>query len=563
MTNKYDWVPFYEEFANKLLDYKDDRKELINKMISAFDSIPGKDIENLKDLLSDSKKPKDIDPFSCFSIINKKRSLKIRREVVKSIAEQFNLKSNIPQNFNGVPTPNHENVFYFEYENVKKEHFDILWSLFESALEFSKNNLNKNNFELNFDKSIALKRVGLTNLTYGLFWIRPNTFLSLDKNNINYILNPSNTSKEFVEKYKDSITERGKITGKQYLQLVEDLKKLGINSFVELSDNAFIEAGSKIKKNKKAKTPIISNDLKISDTETANKNDNTPYTEEDFLNEVYINEDNYQEIKTALLRKKNLILTGSPGVGKTFMSKRLAYSLIGKEDESKIKFVQFHQSYSYEDFVMGYKPNENGGFNLIDGPFYTFCKQAQEDKENKYFFIIDEINRGNISKIFGELLLLIEEDKREKHFIKLLYKDEEFTIPKNLYIIGMMNTADRGLERIDYALRRRFAFCTVKPAFENDKFKKLSKIADNENYDKLIAVVKELNETIASDESLGEDFEIGHSYFCTDKKLSNEELKNIVKFELIPLLKEYWFDMKEDVEKWSKKLFDVLGADND
>ena len=182
-----------------------------------------------------------------------------------------------------------------------------------------------------------------------------------------------------------------------------------------------------------------------------------PYSKSDFLEEVFIDEDEYNTLVSLLTRKKNIILQGSPGVGKTFAAKRLAYSILGKKDEEKIKEIQFHQNYSYEDLVEGYRPKEDGGFILKKGPFYEFCKKAEADKENKYFFIIDEINRGNLSKIFGELMVLIEEDKREDE-ITLVYSAKEFSVPKNLYIIGMMNTADRSIAIIDYALRRRFVF---------------------------------------------------------------------------------------------------------
>ena len=196
------------------------------------------------------------------------------------------------------------------------------------------------------------------------------------------------------------------------------------------------------------------------------------YTKEDFLNDVYISPDEYEVLCSVLGRKKNLILTGAPGVGKSYIARRLAYSMMGERDESRVTFVQFHQSYSYEDFVMGYKPKEEGGFSLQDGPFYQFCKRAEEDGRDHYF-IIDEINRGNVSKIFGELLMLIEADKRltkDKRYgqqIRLAYKNELFSVPENVYIIGMMNTADRSLALIDYALRRRFAFYEMKPAFDH------------------------------------------------------------------------------------------------
>ena len=173
----------------------------------------------------------------------------------------------------------------------------------------------------------------------------------------------------------------------------------------------------------------------------------------------------------ALESKKNIILQGAPGVGKTFISKRLAYSIMGVKDVERVMMVQFHQSYSYEDFIMGYRPSSNG-FVLKTGAFYNFCKKAQDDTDNKYFFIIDEINRGNLSKIFGELFVLLEADKRgSRNKLQLLYSDELFYIPENVYIIGMMNKADRSLAMMDYALRRRFSFIDIAPGFESDGFK--------------------------------------------------------------------------------------------
>ena len=135
------------------------------------------------------------------------------------------------------------------------------------------------------------------------------------------------------------------------------------------------------------------------------------YTAEQFLDDVFMNEEDYDTLMQLMRRKKNVILQGPPGVGKTYAAKRLAYSMMGVKDKERVKLVQFHQSYSYEDFVMGYRPTETG-FELRTGAFYNFCKQAEEDSEKDYFFIIDEINRGNLSKIFGELFMLIENDKR-------------------------------------------------------------------------------------------------------------------------------------------------------
>ncbi len=279
------------------------------------------------------------------------------------------------------------------------------------------------------------------------------------------------------------------------------------------------------------------------------------YTINDFLNEVYIHKEDYEQLEGLLLRKKNLILQGAPGVGKTFAAKRLAYAIMGEKDEERVKIVQFHQNYSYEDFVLGYKPNENGGFDLKEGIFYQFCRKAAVDKERKYFFIIDEINRGNLSKIFGELLMMIEKDYRDTP-VQMSYADRRFAVPSNVYLIGMMNTADRSLAMIDYALRRRFSFYEMKPAFDNVVFKNSIIKKHDTHLDKLVDALKDLNKVIADDDSLGTGFCIGHSYLCD---LGNDyDLESIVEFDIIPMLREYWFDNNERFNKEANKLREAI-----
>jgi len=282
-----------------------------------------------------------------------------------------------------------------------------------------------------------------------------------------------------------------------------------------------------------------------------------PYTEVDFLSEVFMDAERYRTLVNLLKTKKNIILQGAPGVGKTFVAKRLAFSIMGQKDTSRVMMVQFHQSYSYEDFVMGFRPSKDG-FELTSGPFYQFCKAAQEDDERDYFFIIDEINRGNVSKIFGELLMLIEKEKRGEK-LHLLYSNEPFSVPENVYIIGTMNTADRSLAIIDYALRRRFAFFELEPAFDSEGFKAIIQQANNPKFNALVEQIKSLNEFISNDESLGSGFRIGHSYLCANGEVTDEWLKAVVEYELLPLLDEYWFDEPSKIEQWEKKLKEALG----
>ena len=287
---------------------------------------------------------------------------------------------------------------------------------------------------------------------------------------------------------------------------------------------------------------------------------NEKYGKDDFLAEVYITGAKYDRLLNVLKRKKNIILQGAPGVGKTFAAKRLAYAMMGEKDKERIEFIQFHQNYSYEDFMMGYKPTENGGFEMQYGVFYRFCKKAENNPEKDYFFIIDEINRGNMSKIFGELLLLIEKDYRGISS-KLAYQNLNFSVPENLYIIGMMNTADRSLAMIDYALRRRFSFFDMEPGFDTEGFKEYQEKLGSDKFNALIECIKGLNNEIADDPSLGKGFCIGHSYFCglQADECTLELLEGIVEYDILPMLSEYWFDnLTEKVAPWSEKLYGAL-----
>ena len=292
----------------------------------------------------------------------------------------------------------------------------------------------------------------------------------------------------------------------------------------------------------------------LDDVDTQPEVDYPEYSSADFLSDVYMSEQDYETLVNILKMKKNIILQGAPGVGKTFTAKRLAYSIIGAKNPDRVQMIQFHQSYSYEDFIEGYRPTENG-FTIKKGSFYKFCKLAEDDDENDYFFIIDEINRGNLSKIFGELFMLIEKDKRGIE-LQLLYSDENFSVPPNVYIIGMMNTADRSLAMLDYALRRRFSFFTMKPGFNTIGFQTYQDSLKSDAFNKLISCIKQLNSKIAADISLGEGFCIGHSYFCglTAKTATVQTLTSIIEYELIPLLKEYWFDEPEKIIDWSDRL---------
>lgn len=277
----------------------------------------------------------------------------------------------------------------------------------------------------------------------------------------------------------------------------------------------------------------------------------------DALENLFIDAKEFSAMRHKLESKKNLILQGPPGVGKTFIARRLAYSIIGKKAPDQILVVQFHQSYSYEDFIQGYRPQESG-FGLKNGPFYKFAQKAADSPEKTFVIIIDEINRGNISKIFGELMSLIEHDKRsEEYAMPLAYSERPFYVPSNLFIIGLMNTADRSLAMVDYALRRRFKFHYMKPRFKELGDDLKSKNANKELVSELVTKFERINDEIASDSlNLGMGYCIGHSFFCTEdgQKVTTDWLNSIIESEIAPLLNEYWFDNPQMAEDKIREL---------
>lgn len=558
-TENFPWIPFYMNFADALVPYRHNRGELLEKLHGVYSSIH----MNLPSSISNEP---DVDPFSVFALFNKGKLLgSTRVTIIRALKTAFAVDGPVPDDFPGIPLNGSYTFFGPKEKKGRKkargeEDIENLWTMFLSALELVSRDTPRNSeaFCAAYDQARTQGEVSW-NLTMGLFWIRPYDFLNLDKINRNYI-------KKNVRQFPFLVDGAAtlfdtKPDGKSYLALCDTFKELfssgesAYSSFPDLSREAWL-SGKQQEPPQKEEAPAVPDHRKSVDTPRIEED--ASYTREDFLNDTFLEAAKYDELAETLEHKKNLILQGPPGVGKTYIARRLAWALAGAKDEERIRLIQFHQNTSYEDFIMGFRPSKDGsGFELRKGVFYNFCKQAEADPSRNYYLIIDEINRGNTSKIFGEMFMLLEKDKRGKEYeVPLLYNDEPFFIPENLYIIGTMNTADRSLAMLDYALRRRFAFFDLKPAFETTKFSDYAKNLGSEELNALLETLKELNEKIATDPTLGEGFCLGHSYFCkfTPDDLTRAKLRTIVDHEIIPLLGEYWFDDKKKAGDWAGKL---------
>lgn len=690
MTSHFTWIPIYQELAEELAEWQNRQAELIDFLEDlrsqgyVISPLMDKDEDGARFLL------KELDPFTFFGVFNRGIRDEQRIAILGQMKSHLNLHNALPEDFTGIPILNNMKSWFIAYQPARDiEDVGRLWHIFKLALE--KEPLERSEFVQAFDTALKVEFTNV-NLTMGLFWIRPDTFLSLDYKNRTFlgVKLPS-----------------GGLTAKFYLDTLRSIKARG-NGFPQLSFEAwraakeplpapsnadnywlvgaywddrdpadqtarFLEEGIwengyqdryldevkamgvgdriaiKASSTQRKDLPFDARDRTVSrmaikaiGTIVANRMDGRtvevewergfvekqwyfytnrytvwrlrtdkdykyrelseklvrfvwygekqdydwfckrwwdsgstdpktlveqPYDIEDMIaSGVFLTAAEIRQIIDRLTSKKALILQGAPGVGKTFIARKLAYVLMKEISPERLEMVQFHQSYSYDDFVRGFRPlpGHAGSFGLQNGVFYDFCMKAIEDPDREYVFVIDEINRGNLSQVFGELLMLIEADKRGVEFaLPLVYhlqNEPRFYIPQNLYLIGLMNIADRSLAMVDYALRRRFAFVTLKPQYERPLFQQwLRDRGMNENLIQLIIErMATLNREICNDPLLGENYQVGHSYFCPKGNnfagLDQDWYRSIISTEIVPLLQEYWFDNPQKVAAAERSL---------
>ena len=543
--SRFEWVGFYMEFADKLLAYKDSREELLRKVLPAIDATGAP--YALTDQFKDGTEGplQDICPFTLMSTFNRGLKSQNRTLIASALGKAIGVERTAPTEFDAIPVVRNMASWFFMFERIREPgDIDALWRVFEDAraLADSDTKSRREAFITSYDVAQRVDGVRI-NLSIGLYWIRPHFFVARDSNNLFYI---EGNFPNIEENFPHLLAKQNALTGRDYLQLrdhvVEELGEAGtqVSTIPELSQAAYDEMH-----------PDDEDDWDDEDDDDWKDADVASYNIDSIMNDgCFLPRETVDKALERLQSKKNLILQGPPGTGKTWLAKRLAYALIGRKSEEHVRPLQFHANMSYEDFVRGYRPDTESRLSLVDGPFMKLIEDARNYPSNEYVMVIEEINRGNPAQIFGEILTLLEADKRDESEALSLaypkYEGERVHIPENVYVIGTMNVADRSLALVDFALRRRFAFLDLEPNF-GDAWHAWCR-QNCESDETFLTTIQQrmdaLNDAIATDPSLGKQFCVGHSVVTPppETPMDAKWFKSVVETEIRPLLAEYWFD---------------------
>ena len=560
--SRFAWANFYQAFADRLAEFHNRREELILGLERLSQRLPWLNYLHEPDSSRESGFLEDICPFTFMGAFNRGMTVENRRSVAAALADLIGLEAEAPESFDGIPVMNNQSAWFFAFK-ARRQPADIdgLWAMFRTALQYADAREGEDyadQFTTAFDRTVLQRKVAWT-LTMGLYWIRPWEFVPLDRNTRQYL------KSSFGIDLPHKIGEE-RFDGSDYLDLIEDLKARfveddsPVRSIPELSFAAWGQA-------RVADEP--QDDYELDDAEEMSEapvaGESEPYGLEDIEAEgCFLPKEDLEKILKRIRVKKNAILQGAPGTGKTWLSKRLGYALMGQRDERRLTAVQFHPTLSYEDFVRGWRPAAGGRLTLSDGPLMQAIRRSAESPDSLHVVVIEEINRGNPAQIFGEMLTLIEGDKRKPDdALRLSHMHEgesPIHVPANLYLIGTMNIADRSLALVDLALRRRFAFIDLAPHFNQawaDWLENEGGI-DRRLVDDIGARIRKLNDTITADGALGSNYCVGHSYVTPG---AGDRVRDpvswfqaVVETEIGPLLEEYWFDRPERAREETDRL---------